>query len=98
MCIYPNCKTIPIYNVEGETKALYCSIHKLDGMVDVKNKSCIHPNCKTIPIYNVEGETKALYCSIHKLDGMVDVIQIVKFNLLIILKEKQKDYIALPIN
>jgi hypothetical protein len=59
--------------VEGETKALYCSAHKLDGMVNVKSATCIHPNCKVQPTYNVEGETKALYCSAHKLDGMVDV-------------------------
>jgi hypothetical protein len=74
MCIHPNCKTRPTYNKEHETKALYCAIHKLEGMVDVKNKTCIHSNCKTIPNYNKEGETKALYCAIHKLEGMVDVI------------------------
>ena len=73
MCIYPDCKVRPIFNKEGETKALYCSQHKLEGMVDVKNKTCIHPDCKVIPIYNKEGETKALYCSQHKLEGMVDV-------------------------
>ena len=73
MCIYPDCKTQPIYNADGETKALYCAAHKLVGMVNVKSKTCIYPDCKTIPIYNADGETKALYCSEHKLDGMVDV-------------------------
>ena len=72
-CIHEGCKTIPNYNVEGETKALYCSVHKLEGMVDVKSKTCIHEGCKTQPNYNVEGETKTLYCSVHKLEGMVDV-------------------------
>jgi hypothetical protein len=74
MCIYPNCKTRPHYNVEGEKKALYCVTHKLDGMIDVKNKTCIHPNCKTRPVFNVEGQTRALYCSQHKKEEMVDVI------------------------
>ena len=73
ICIHPNCKVRPSYNVEWETKALYCATHKLDGMVDVKNETCIHPNCKVQPSYNVEGETKALYCATHKLDGMVNV-------------------------
>ena len=73
MCIHEGCKTRPNYNVEGETKALYCFPHKKDGMVDVKNKRCIHEGCKKQPIYNVEGETKALYCFPHKKDGMVDV-------------------------
>jgi hypothetical protein len=74
MCIHPGCKKKPLYNDEDETKALYCGTHKLDGMVDVKNKKCIHPGCKTRPYYNVDGETKSLYCGTHKLDGMVDVI------------------------
>jgi hypothetical protein len=72
-CIHPDCKVIPTYNTEGETKALYCSQHKLVGMVDVRHKTCIHPDCKVQPTYNTEGETKALYCSQHKLVGMVDV-------------------------
>jgi hypothetical protein len=73
MCKNEGCKTRPIYNVEGETKALYCSVHKKEGMVNVKNKTCIHEGCKTRPTYNAEGETKALYCSVHKKEGMVDV-------------------------
>ena len=58
MCIYDWCKTRPIYNNEGETKALYCSEHKKDGMVNVKNMTCIHEGCKKQPTYNNEGEKK----------------------------------------
>ena len=72
-CKSEGCKTSPIYNVEGETKALYCSTHRLDGMVNVISKTCKSEGCKTIPIYNVEGETKRLYCLTHRLDGMIDV-------------------------
>jgi hypothetical protein len=72
-CIHEGCKTLPTYNKEGETKAVYCLKHKEDGMVNVINKTCIHEGCKTIPIYNKQGETKALYCTKHKEDGMVDV-------------------------
>ena len=71
MCRYPDCKKRSTFNKNG-LKALYCSEHKLDGMVDVKNKTCFHPNCKTIPNFNIEG-FKALYCSEHKLDGMINV-------------------------
>ena len=73
MCLHDGCKRQPIYNVEGETKPLYCSQHKKDGMVNVISKTCCQDGCKTIPNYNVEGETKALYCSEHKKDGMVNV-------------------------
>ena len=40
-CIYENCKTISNFNIEGEKKPLYCSIHKKENMIDVKNKKCI---------------------------------------------------------
>jgi hypothetical protein len=73
MCKENGCKTSPVFNVEGETKALYCSQHKLEGMVNVKHKTCIHPECKVQPSYNKEGEPTALYCSSHKLEGMVNV-------------------------
>jgi len=73
MCINPNCRVVPCYNFENEKKALYCAFHKLDGMIDVKNKTCIYPGCKVLPCYNFENEKKALYCVSHKLDGMVNV-------------------------
>jgi hypothetical protein len=74
MCIYPECKTRPTFNIAGEKKALYCFAHKLDGMVNVINKTCIHATCKKQPAFNAVGEKKSLYCSAHKLDGMVNVI------------------------
>lgn len=36
MCIHPDCKTRANFNNVGESKGLYCSSHKLDGMIDVK--------------------------------------------------------------
>jgi hypothetical protein len=67
-----NCSKHANYNVIGEKKAIYCNEHKLDGMIDVKNKRCISENCNTQPNFNFLGK-KAIYCSKHKLDGMIDV-------------------------
>ena len=72
-CNHENCPKQPIFNFEKEKKGLYCSLHKLDGMVDIKNKTCNYKNCKTRPTFNFEGEKKSLYCSLHKLEGMIDV-------------------------
>ena len=72
-CIFENCKTIPLFNFEGETKALYCSIHKKENMINVISKTCIFENCKIRPSFNFEGEKTALYCSYHKKTNMVDV-------------------------
>ena len=74
MCIYADCKTIPVFNFEGETKRIYCNKHKTENMIDVKNKFCIEPNCKIRPSYNIEGDKKALYCYIHKLVNMVNIV------------------------
>jgi hypothetical protein len=73
LCQEGNCKLIPTYNYQKEIKAIYCSNHKLDGMVDIKHKRCEHEGCDTRPTYNYEGQTKAIYCVSHKLDGMVDI-------------------------
>ena len=64
----------PCFNYIGKTKALYCSKHKLDGMIDVLNKRCIEEDCDIISSYNNPGETKVLYCSKHKKDGMIDIL------------------------
>jgi hypothetical protein len=46
-CLNEGCKTQPVFNVEGESKALYCSIHKKEGMVNVKSKTCLNEWCST---------------------------------------------------
>jgi hypothetical protein len=74
MCIHPDCKKHPVYNNEGEKKALYCVTHKKEDMIDVKSRRCIHPDCKKHPVYNNEGEKKALYCITHKKEVMINVI------------------------
>jgi hypothetical protein len=62
-CIHEGCKTIPIYNVEGETKALYCSVHKKEGMVNVKDKTCKTYLCSTIVQEKYDGY--CLFCYMH---------------------------------
>lgn len=72
MCVYDGCKNWTGFNFEG-LKARYCSIHKEEGMVDVKNKTCDYVGCRKQPAFNFEGELKGIYCSIHKKEGMVNV-------------------------
>ena len=71
ICVQDECKTRANFNVEGETTGLYCSKHKLDDMVNVKDKRCL--DCKKNPVFNYENETNGLYCNDHKKDGMVNV-------------------------
>ena len=61
--------------LKGEKKGIYCAKHKLEGMVDVKNKRCAEPGCNKGPSFNMEGEEKALYCKRHgEPKGMVNVV------------------------
>jgi hypothetical protein len=34
---------LPSYNIPTETKAIYCSDHKKENMINVKDKRCIEP-------------------------------------------------------
>ena len=46
-CLHEGCKKIPNYNNECEARGLYCSAHKLQGMVDIMNKTCKTYLCST---------------------------------------------------
>jgi hypothetical protein len=70
-CKEKNCNDQPCYNLKGETKSLYCSKHKKQGMINVTTKRCLE--CDIIPSYNVRGEKPPLYCLKHKKQGMVNV-------------------------
>ena len=93
-------KSQPNFNYPNETKALYCSSCKLEGMVNIYNKKCI---CKkSTPHFNYPNETKALYCGSCKLDGMVYVISkyvfVINQDQVSIIRMKQNDYIAVLVN
>jgi hypothetical protein len=61
-----------MYNFKGN-KAIYCSLHKKEGMIDVHHKKCIFDGCNKIPTCNFEGEIKGIYCFEHKVDKMINV-------------------------
>ncbi len=63
MCNFLNCKKRAIYNVQNELP-LYCSEHRLIGMVNAKSKKCL--KCNKLPSFGYANDNKAIYCSIHK--------------------------------
>lgn len=74
MCIIENCKKTANYNYKGQTKGQYCSVHRLNDMIDISRSICKFDKCKLRATYNYKGEKKGLYCSIHKIDSMIDVL------------------------
>ena len=72
------CTTMASCNYLGETIRLYCSRHKITGMIDIVN---INNLCKTDKEvcpkranFNTKGEKIALYCQTHAIKGMVNVL------------------------
>ena len=57
----------------GETKALYCSKHKLEGMVNVTHKRCEQEGCMKSASFNIPTSKYRRFCSRHKLPGMIYV-------------------------
>lgn len=72
-CIEEGCKIGPSYNLNSETKPIYCLLHKKELMVNVRSKKCLGDECLKRPSYNFDGEISAIFCSIHKEKGMVDI-------------------------
>jgi uncharacterized protein YajQ (UPF0234 family) len=72
ICIYNNCNKQASFNYINNKLRLYCKNHKLNDMVDIKNKRCIKCNIKQA-LYNYKHEKITLYCNNCKLPDMVDV-------------------------
>ena len=58
------CKKQPNYNNEGETRPLYCSEHKLQGMVNVKDKTCKSEWCFTLVTKKYDGYCRFCYMNL----------------------------------
>jgi hypothetical protein len=63
------CKKNALYNIKGETKALYCIDHKLEEMVNVLTPRCL-VCCEKVPTYGLNG--KKTHCKDCKTDEMSD--------------------------
>lgn len=62
-CKYENCIIFPSYNYRG-LQSLYCKQHRLDGMIDVKNRTCAKCNrrVKKDVKYCIEHIDSDKYC------------------------------------
>jgi hypothetical protein len=67
-----HCGKHACYNYPSH-KPKFCSNHKDDKMIDVKNKKCEVANCTKQRNYNFSTETKGRFCNEHKLPNMVDI-------------------------
>jgi len=67
------CGKSAYFNILGEKKGNYCSSHKLEGMINVLDKTCENETCNgKRAIFGFPNE-KPKYCNSHYLDGMVNL-------------------------
>ena len=71
-CKYIGCRKQPTYNFKEEIKALYCSEHKENNMINLFN-CCKHKDCKKISSYKQQDIKKNIYDK----DKIITVEQIV---------------------
>jgi len=71
-CKEEKCNRQPLYAFKND-KPIYCSLHKIDGMINTRSNVCIKEDCDTSASFNFSGE-KAKYCNKHKSSDMVNVI------------------------
>jgi len=66
-----DCKKVAAYGYDYK-KALSCSLHKKEDMVNVISKRCEHEDCRKMPTFALPGE-KAKTCKEHSLLGYINV-------------------------
>ena len=70
-CKQDECVIHPTFGYQGQ-RPLFCSSHRLEGMLDVISKICQNDGCNKNAAYGYEkGQRK--YCATHRLEGMLDV-------------------------
>ena len=72
-CEVEDCNVKAFFNFAGEKPGARCGKHRIDGQINIYNKTCAFDDCIKRPLFNIEGENEALYCKKHKADGMIDV-------------------------
>jgi hypothetical protein len=68
-CLY--CNNIASFNYPSQKKRLYCSLHKLDKMIDIVRRKCIFTGCDKAASYG-DNDIR-LYCGDHKLSNMINL-------------------------
>ena len=71
-CEFEGCNITPSFNYFGNSEKRFCESHKLQNMVNVKDKLCINCNNKR-PSFNFIDEKIPMYCGDCKNDEMINI-------------------------
>jgi hypothetical protein len=73
-CESEGCEKQCCFNVVGEKFGRFCSTHKTEDMVNVKDKLCEHLGCSKRAGFNFPGEAGRKFCIDHRYEGMVNMV------------------------
>ncbi|CAM9134503.1 unnamed protein product, partial [Discosporangium mesarthrocarpum] len=69
LCEHRDCTTQASYGLEGTQRPIFCTLHKEEDMVSLKNRLCIHSGCKVRALFGLKG-SRATHCVNHKTKEM----------------------------
>ena len=72
-CQIIDCNIRAYYNFPKPQPGIRCSAHRLNGMVNVYNKTCLEEGCLKRPLYNYPNEKRGVTCKEHSENGMMDL-------------------------
>ena len=72
-CQFIDCNIRAYYNFPKTQPGIRCATHRLNGMVNVYDKTCREEGCLKRPLYNFPNEKRGVTCKEHSENGMVDL-------------------------
>ena len=72
-CQIVDCNVRAYYNFPKTQPGIRCSAHRLNGMVNVYDKTCREEGCLKRPLYNFPNEKRGVTCKEHSENGMMDL-------------------------
>ncbi|CAM9324488.1 unnamed protein product [Ectocarpus sp. 12 AP-2014] len=74
LCEVPGCNVQPSFGAPGTGKPRFCTGHKEEGHVSLKNRPCIFPGCNTRPHYG-PSMGRPVFCATHKKKSHVHLLK-----------------------
>ena len=73
ICEIENCAIKAFFNFPDTKPGVRCAKHRIEGQINIYNKTCTFDECQKRPLYNIQGQKNGLFCKTHRADGMIDV-------------------------
>lgn len=73
-CVHDGCDRQPSFGNKTSSESTYCSKHKPDDFVDVKNKTCVYEGCPKKRSFGLK-DGERLWCYDHKTEDCINLVE-----------------------